>query len=192
MQKNKKKNRGFMFIILSGASGSGKDTVKKELLERIDNLTTIPSFTTRSPRDEEDKKRYFFVTEQEFKELIKNGEVYEYSIHHGNYYGTSKKELDKKISSGFSVIKDIDVNGTMNLVKTFKDIMKVVTIFLKVDKKELQDRLRKRGTSKEEIELRLSRVDYEEQYIDSYDYVIVNDNLEKTVNEIEKIIEKEK
>lgn len=181
-----------MLVILSGVAGSGKDTVKQELMKRISNLTTIKSYTTREPRnDKDDLNRYFFVTEDEFLKLIDQGAFYEYSIHHNNYYGTSKEELDSQISKGKIVIKDIDVNGTRDLIDIFKDKLKVITIFLKVDKEELYNRLIERGETEESANLRLSRKEYEESLLTMYDYVVHNDDLEKTLNIIEKIIDEE-
>ena len=178
-----------MLVILSGVSGSGKDTVKAELLNRINNLTTIKAYTTREPRDEdEDLSRYFFVSKEEFQDLISGERLYEYSEHHNNFYGTSKNELDRNISEGKIVIKDIDVNGTKDLIDVFREGLKVVPIYLKVEKDELYKRIINRGATKEEADLRLSRFEYEESFIPIYDYVVYNDNLEKTVNIIEKII----
>ena len=173
-----------MLVILSGVSGAGKDTIKKELIKRMEDVISLPSFTSRKPRNgEKEGIQYHFITKEEFIEKIKNGEFYEYDIHHEHYYGTSKKLMNEKIQSGKIIVKDIEVNGTKNLIKTLKDETKLVTIFLKVDKEELKRRLINRGDnlSPAEMELRLSRLDYEESKINLYDYVIKNDDLEKTV-----------
>ena len=183
-----------MLVILSGVAGAGKDTVKKELLKRMSNVVTIPSFTSRNPREGDvPGKTYYFVSKKEFEEKIQNGEFYEYNIHHNNYYGTSKKILNEEISKGNIIVKDIEVNGTENLVKLLHNDMKIVTIFLKVDKEELRHRLENRidKASKEEIDLRLSRFEYEESKIGNYDYMIKNNNLEKTVKIVMHIIEEE-
>jgi guanylate kinase len=184
-----------MLVLLSGVSGSGKDTIKKELIKRMGNVVSLPSFTDRKPRDGEiDGQAYCFVTTQEFKEMIKNNELYEYDIHHENYYGTSKKFMNEKIKSGKIIVKDIDVNGVENLIKLLKDEVKLVTIFLRVPKAELKRRIKNRDSSisDEELNLRLSRFEYEESKMNIYDYVINNDNLEKTLKEIINIIEKNK
>lgn len=183
-----------MLVILSGVAGSGKDTIKKELLKRMDNIITMPSYTDRVPRlGEENGKIYNFVSTEEFEEKIKSGEFYEYSVHHENYYGTSKKILNEKIKEGKVIVKDIEVNGTENLLKIFKNKFKIVTIFLRVPKEELKVRLKNRvkKTNLKEIELRLNRFDYEESKIGLYDYVIKNDDLEKTVQIIMAIIKNE-
>ena len=183
-----------MLVLLSGVSGAGKDTIKKELIEKMENIESLPSFTDRTPRETDiPGQTYNFVTTQEFKKMINNEELYEYSIHHEHYYGTSKKLLNEKINNGKIIVKDIEVNGVENLVKLLGEEIKIVTIFLKVPKDELKRRLKQRldKLSLEEIELRLNRLEYEESKISMYDYVIKNNNLEKTVNIIMEIIKNE-
>ena len=100
-----------MLVILSGVSGAGKDTIKKELIKRMENVISLPSFTSRGPRPgEEEGIQYHFISKEEFKEKINNGEFYEYDLHHENYYGTSKKLMNEKIQSGKIIVKDIEVN----------------------------------------------------------------------------------
>lgn len=181
-----------MLVILSGVAGAGKDTIKREIIKRMDNVKSIPAYTTRPPREGDiPGQTYVFLSKEEFEEKIRNNEIYEYDIHHNHYYGTSKKFLDEGAKSGI-VIKDIDVNGTEILKNTLKDI-KIVTIFLRVPKEELRHRLENRvdKPSEGEIILRLNRFDYEESKISLYDYVLKNDNLEKAVNIIEEIIRQE-
>ena len=183
-----------MLVLLSGVSGAWKDTIKNELIKRMDNVVSMPSYTDRQPREGEvNGQIYNFITTQEFEERIKNNEFYEYSVHHEHYYGTSKEILNKTIESGKIIVKDIEVNGTENLLKIFKNNMDIVTIFLRVPKDELRRRLEHRieKASLKEIELRLNRFDYEESKIGIYDYVLKNDNLEKTVQIIMTIIENE-
>ena len=183
-----------MLVILSGVSGAGKDTIKKKLLKRNSQIVTLPSFTDREIRKGEvDGGNYHFVTTEEFKRMIKDKELYEYNIHHNHYYGTSRKLLNQRIEQGNIIVKDIDVNGTENLVKLLDKDVKVVTIFLKVPKEELRRRLEHRvdKPSAQEIELRLSRFEYEESKIGTYDYVIQNDNVEKTTRIIMAIIRNE-
>ena len=184
-----------MLVILSGVSGAGKDTIKKEIIKRMKNVISLPSFTSREPREgEEEGIQYHFITKEQFKEKIKNEEFYEYDLHHENYYGTSKKLMNEKINNGKIIVKDIEVNGTENLIKKLGNDTKLVTIFLKVDKEELKNRLINRGDnlSEADMQLRLGRLEYEESKIGLYDYVIKNDNLEKTVQIIMTIIENEK
>jgi len=183
-----------MLVLLSGVSGAGKDTIKKELIKRMDNVTSMPSYTDRQPRPGEvDGEIYNFISTEEFENKIKEDEFYEYSVHHEHYYGTSKKILNEKIESGKIIVKDIEVNGTENLLKLLKGNIDIVTIFLRVPKEELRRRLEHRveKASIKEIELRLNRFDYEESKIGIYDYVLKNDDLEKTVQIIMTIIENE-
>ena len=183
-----------MLVILSGVSGAGKDTIKKELIKREDNIVTIPSFTDRPMRaNDVEGGTYHFVSTEEFERMINDNELYEYNVHHEHYYGTSKKVFNEKVKEGKIIVKDIDVNGTENLVKLLEKDMKVVTIFLRVPKEELERRLKNRidKPSPKEIRLRLNRFDYEESRINLYDYVLKNDNLEKTVQIISTIIKNE-
>ena len=184
-----------MLVILSGVSGAGKDTIKKELMKRMENVVSLPSYTSRNPRNgEEEGVQYHFISKEEFLERINNNEFYEYDLHHENYYGTSRKLLNEKISSGKIIVKDIEVNGTENLIKLLKNETKLVTIFLRVEKEELRKRLIQRDPeiTEDEINLRLGRLDYEESKINIYDYMIKNDDFEKTVQIIMAIIENEK
>ena len=183
-----------MLVLLSGVSGAGKDTIKKELIKRMENVESLPSFTDRAPRiGEVEGQIYHFVETEEFERMIEAGELYEYDVRHERYYGTSKKLMNEKIKSGKIIVKDMDVNGTENLIKLLKNDVKVITIFLRVPKEELRKRLENRidKPSPKEIMLRLNRFDYEESKIDLYDYVIKNNNLEKTVNIIMTIINQE-
>ncbi len=183
-----------MLVILSGVAGAGKDTIKKELIKRMSNVVTIPSYTDRPKRPGDvEGGTYNFVTTEQFEEMIKNNELYEYNVHHNHYYGTSKKIFNDTVKEGKIIVKDIDVNGTENLINILKDDMKVVTIFLRVPKDELENRLKNRidKPSIKEIQLRLNRFDYEESKIGIYDYVLKNDDLEKTTQIIMTIINNE-
>ena len=183
-----------MLVILSGVAGAGKDTIKKELIKRMENVESLPSYTSRSIRGGDvEGETYNFVSREEFEKMIENGEFYEYDIHHNQYYGTSRKLLNDKIKSGKIIVKDIDVNGTEHLKELLGNDTKVVTIFLRAPKEELKHRLENRidKPSPQEIILRLNRFDYEESRINLYDYVLKNNDLEKTVQIIMTIIENE-
>lgn len=183
-----------MLVLLSGVSGAGKDTIKKELIKRMENVISLPSYTDRLLRPGDIAgETYNFITTQEFEKMIENNELYEYNIHHEHYYGTSKKLMNEKIQSGKIIVKDIDVNGVENLINILKQDTKVVTIFLRVPKENLIKRLKDRVDKPDlkEIKLRMNRFDYEESRIGMYDYVLKNNNLEKTVQIIETIIKNE-
>ena len=183
-----------MLVILSGVAGAGKDTIKKELIKRMENVESLPSYTSRPIREGDvEGGTYHFISREEFETMIENEEFYEYDIHHNQYYGTSRKLLNEKIKSGKIIVKDIDVNGTEHLKELLGNDTKVVTIFLRVPKEELKHRLENRidKPSPQEIILRLNRFDYEESRISLYDYVLKNNDLEKTVRIIMTIIENE-
>lgn len=183
-----------MLVILSGVAGAGKDTIKQELIKRMENVESMPSYTSRQPRPGEvEGKTYHFVSKEKFEEMIKQGEFYEYDIHHNNYYGVPKKILNEKMKDGKIIVKDVDVNGTENLIKLLKNDTKIITIFLRVPKEELRRRLEERAEkpNEEEVILRLNRFDYEESKISLYDYVLKNNDLEKTVQIIMTIINNE-
>ena len=183
-----------MLVILSGVAGAGKDTIKKELIKRMENVESLPSYTSRPMREGDvEGGTYHFVSKEEFEKMIENKEFYEFDIHHNHYYGTSRKLLNDKIKSGKIIVKDIDVNGTEHLIELLGNDTRVVTIFLRVPKEELRHRLENRvdKPSPQEIILRLNRFDYEESRINLYDYVLKNNDLEKTVQIIMTIIENE-
>lgn len=183
-----------MLVILSGVAGAGKDTIKKELIKRMENVESLPSYTSRPIREGDvEGKTYCFVSREEFEKMIENKEFYEYDVHHNQYYGTSKKLLNEKIKSGKIIVKDIDVNGTEHLKELLGKDTKVVTIFLRVPKEELKHRLENRidKPSPEEINLRLDRFEYEESKINLYDYVLINNDFEKTLQIIMTIIKNE-
>ena len=183
-----------MLVILSGVSGAGKNTIKEALIKRMERVDSLPSYTSRAKREGDiEGKDYIFVNKEEFEKMIENEELYEYDVHHNEYYGTSRKLLNEKMRSGKIIVKDIDVNGTEHLKELLGQDTKVVTIFLRVPKEELRHRLENRidKPNPQEIILRLNRFDYEESRIGMYDYIIKNNNLEKTVNIIQTIIENE-
>ena len=183
-----------MLVLLSGVSGAGKDTIKKKIIETMNSVISLPSYTDREVRPGDiPGQTYNFVSRDEFERMIRDNELYEYDMHHEHDYGTSRKLMNEKIESGKIIIKDIEVNGVENLLKILKQDTKVITIFLRVPKEVLRKRLENRidKPSKEEIDLRLSRFEYEESKLAMYDYVIKNNDLNKTVEIVKEIIEQE-
>lgn len=180
-----------MLVIFSGGSGVGKNTVIAELIKTGDFLL-MPTYTTRAKRPLEcEGNPYCFLTEEEFKQKISENELYEYENVHGNYYGTSKLLLKKSMALGKILLKDIDVLGTQNLVKSIGKDVKIITLFLKVKSKDvLKERLIERKET--EIEKRLSRYEMEMSYCDKYDYIITNNDLVETKNIVLKIVDAEK
>lgn len=176
-----------MLVIFSGGSGVGKNTVISELI-KSGGFALLPTYTTRDKRvGESEGNPYCFLTDAEFKQKIEENELYEYENVHGHYYGTSKLLLKEKLSLGKILLKDIDVLGTQNLVKSIGKDVKIITLFLKVDSKEvLKQRLIERRET--EIEKRLARYEMEMSFCDRYDYIITNNDLLSTKNLVLKIV----
>lgn len=181
--------RNILFV-LSGPSGVGKGTVAKILAER-DEIALSISCTTRSPRTgEKDGKEYFFISKQEFSDLIENGGLLEYSEHFGNFYGTPKDFVLKNLENK-DVLLEIDVNGGLKVKENFPEAVLIMLAPPSVD--EVYNRLVKRNTeSLEKIEQRMKRIGYELDKSKFYDYVVVNDKIEDAVKEIEQILNIEK
>lgn len=177
-----------MLIIMSGSAGVGKNTIINELLSEYNNLTLMTTVSTRKMRPGEEQGRpYYFVSKEEFEEMEARGEMLETCPIHGNLYGTSRKILEEKTREGKVLIKDIDVEGTLNLKKLLPD---VVAIYLKPKNIDvLRERLVGRG--EKDIDLRLRRYEYEEEMSKNYDYVLVNDKMEDTLRIIREILKEE-
>lgn len=178
-----------MLLLISGCSGSGKNTIIKKLMERNENIKFLKSCTTRSPRPGEDS--YIYLTKEEFDTKLKNNEIFEYEEIHQNFYGTlnsSLEEVENSHDSGIHFAKDIGVLGQINMARALKGKTPVLSIFLTVPKKELIKRLEARG--EKQIDLRLSRMEFEMGYLDNFDVVIRNLDIDKTVTRIEKLIKK--
>ena len=176
-------------IIVSGPSGSGKSTVTKIVKDKL-NIPLSISATTRNPRDGEiDGKDYFFLSEEEFKNKIANDEFYEYAEVHGNYYGTLKKTVEENLDKGLNVILEIDVQGALIAKEKKKDA--VLVFFRTKDMDILEKRLRDRKTDSEEvIQTRLKNAKTELKYEDKYNYTIINENLDDSIQELINIIER--
>ena len=180
-----------VLIVLSGPSGVGKGTIAKKLVERNPNISLSISCTTRNPRDGEvDGREYFFIDKSKFNEKIESDGFLEYSNHFENYYGTPKDFVMEKLKIK-DVLLEIDVNGGLNVKKSYQDALLIMITPPSVS--ELEKRLICRNTeSLEKIKLRMQRIDYELEKASLYDYTVVNDDLEQAIVEIEKIIELEK
>jgi len=165
-------------LLLSGPSGCGKSSLLKEVYKVIDNYYFSISTTTREPRTgEQNGVDYYFVSKEEFKQDIDNGDFLEWAEVHGNYYGTSLKPINQALEESKLVIFDIDVQGFEQVIQKLKAI--TTTVFITTPTiDELEKRLYNRDTdSKEVIENRIKNAKVEIEYIDQYDYFIVNDDL---------------
>lgn len=183
-----------MLFVFSAPSGTGKTSIYKEILFNNPEIEFSVSATTRKKREgETDGKDYFFLEKDEFLKRIDKGEFVEYEkLFNDNYYGTLKSYIDGKISEGKDVIFDLDVKGALSIKRIYSD--KAVLIFIKPPNKNvIKERLEKRGTeSAEIIENRLSRFDFEMEKINEFNYVVINDDLKKAINEVQEIINKYK
>ncbi len=180
-----------LLVVLSGPSGVGKGTVAKKLVESDRNVALSISCTTRKPRKGEvDGREYFFIDKEEFLSKANEGGFLEYSNHFENYYGTPKDFVLKMLKDK-DVLLEIDVNGGLAVKENFKDAILIMLEPPSVE--EVRKRLIKRNTeSEEKINLRMKRMEFELEKRALYDYSVVNDDLNKTVENIREIINKEK
>ena len=185
-------NNKAKLIIFTGPSGVGKGTMLTDFFKRVDNKIVYSiSNTTRAPRDGEiNGMHYFFISKEEFEQMIKEEQFLEYACYSGNYYGTNKKFVDEKISQGKSVLLEIELQGALQVMKKRPD---AVTIFIKPPAfEELENRLRGRHTETEEaIQKRLAAAKEELKNINKFHYIIENDIVDKAVDELIEIYNKE-
>ena len=180
-------------LVLSGPSGAGKSSLLKGIMGDIGDFYFSISTTSRKAREnEKDGVEYFFVDKKTFKQEIKDQQFLEYASVHGNYYGTSLKPVYKALIEGKLVIFDIDVQGHEAIRKILPDL--TTSVFISpLSKKILKKRLYSRATDSEEvIENRLKKADEELRFINTYDYFLINDNLEKTTQSLLKIAQSAK
>ena len=179
-------SKGKLFVI-SGASGVGKSTVLKRVMEQRNDLTFSVSATTRLPRPGEvDGVSYYFITREEFEQRIAQGDFLEYDEHHAVLYGTLNSQILEKQEHGH-VILDIEPNGAFNVRKARPDA--VLIFIMPPSREELERRLRSRGdTSEEQILIRMGRADWEMEQGAKYDYVVINDQVDACADQILKII----
>ena len=175
-------------IVLSGPSGAGKSTVLFKAIEGRNDICFSTSVTTRNPRPgEQDGREYFFINHERFKEMIANDELLEYAMYVENYYGTPRAYVEEKMNSGFNVVLDIEVQGARQVKDKMPEAVKIFIIPPSID--ELAARLRGRGTDTEEaIQGRLARARQEYAEADFYDYIIVNDDVERAAAELNAIM----
>ena len=177
-------------IIFSAPSGSGKTTIVKHLLTNNPDLGFSISASTRDKRGrtEQNGKDYYFLSPVEFRKKIDSNEFVEWEeVYEGNFYGTLKSEIDRIWREGKNVIFDVDVKGGLNLKKYFGD--KALSVFVKVPSLEvLKDRLNDRGTeTPESLSRRLFKAQFEMGFSDKFDVVLVNENLDKSLREAQKL-----
>lgn len=187
-----KSNRRGSLIVLSGPSGSGKGTILSSLVKENKNVWVSISCTSRSVRgSEQNGIDYYFLTREEFEKKIKDNGFLEYAEYNGNYYGTPKEEIEKKLENGIDVILEIEVQGALKIKKLVKEA--IFIFILPPSMEELKSRLEKRGTETEEKILKRFKTAYQEiNELNKYNYVVVNDEVGKAVDKINAILKAEK
>ncbi|HRX91301.1 MAG TPA: guanylate kinase [Candidatus Izemoplasmatales bacterium] len=187
-----KLNERGLLVVMSGPSGVGKGTIRKALFQIPDNnFCYSVSMTTRKPREgERDGIDYFFVSREEFEQHIKNGEMLEYAEFVGEYYGTPRSFIEKKLSEGKEVIMEIEVQGALQVREKMPEA--VFIFIVPPSKQALYDRLIKRGTEANDvIQKRIVKAEREFILAYKYDYIVVNDDVENAADRIYAIIRAE-
>ena len=185
-------NRKGLLLVVSGPSGAGKGTICKALLNKNDQIKLSVSATTRKPRNGEvHGVNYFFIEKEEFTKVIENGEFLEYAQIYDNFYGTPKAAIIECLEKGQDVILEIEMQGARQIKEVYPE--GVFIFVLPPSLEELKSRIVGRGTeTQEEIEKRFSCAFEEINQIVNYDYFIVNEDIEKSVSDVEAIICAEK
>ncbi len=179
-------------VVISGPSGAGKDTIVSRLLEKDECFSLSVSATTRAPRGEEvDGENYYFLTVEQFEEKISNDGFVEFAKYGSNYYGTLKSDVQARIENGKTVILVIEVNGAANIKKMYPGSLSI--FIMPPSESVLEKRLRDRQTESEEAILK--RMDIAKTEISKskdYDYIVVNDELDKAVEDAYEIIKNQR
>lgn len=184
-------NNGLL-IVISGPSGAGKGTVCNAYLEKHKDTMMSISVTTRTPRfNEEEGKNYFFKDEATFKGMIDNGDFLEYANVYGNYYGTPRKYVLNKLKEGNDIFLEIDIQGALQVKERYDE--GIFVFIVPPTMEELKRRIVKRGTeSAEKVYKRFQSAFEELNFINRYNYIVINDDVENAVSKLEAIVEAEK
>ncbi|HEV2836918.1 MAG TPA: guanylate kinase [Pyrinomonadaceae bacterium] len=188
---NSTASRGTLFVV-SSPSGGGKGTIIRHVLEVVPNLSYSVSFTTRAPRHGEvDGREYFFVSREVFEGMVAAGEFLEWACVHGNLYGTAKRQVREETAAGLDIVLEVDVQGAESVQQLPLDS---VSIFILPPSFEvLRERLIARGTdTPEELEVRLRNAPQELRQYSAFDYVIINDEVERASAQLASIIDAER
>ena len=182
------KQQGILAVV-SGFSGAGKGTIMKALLEKHDNYALSISATTRKPREGEVHGReYFFLSVEEFEELIEKDQLIEHARYVSNYYGTPRSYVEEKMAEGKDVILEIEIQGALKVKEKFPETLLVFIVPPTAE--ELKKRLIGRGTETMElIETRMARAVEEAEVMDAYDYILVNETVDKAVEDLHNLIQ---
>ncbi len=183
----KKQTRGSLFV-LSGPSGAGKGTLRKKMFQKVPGISFSISCTTREPRDgEREGIDYHFITAEEFQSRFERGEFLEHAEVHGHFYGTLRDDAVRVLDSGSDILLEIDVQGALQVREKMPE--SILLFVAPPSFEELEQRLRDRGTESEErLQVRLRNARWEMGKAALYDYVIINDDIERAAGELEGII----
>lgn len=184
-------NKGLL-IVYTGASGVGKGTIMKKLLLSGSNNKFSISVTTREPRSgEKDGREYHFISHNEFKSMIQTNSLLEYAQYCDNFYGTPRREVELMLSKGYNVFLEIEVQGGLQVKKNYPECISIFIMPPSIE--ELESRLRGRGTESESvIQKRLDRALTELNFAPTYDYTVINYDVDKSVRDIMRIINNER
>lgn len=179
-------------MAVSGFSGAGKGTIMKKMLEKYPHYALSVSATTRQPREgEQEGVDYFYKSEEEFQRMIENEELLEYAGYVGHYYGTPRAYVEKMLKSGRNVLLEIEVQGALKVKEKNPDMLLAFVVAPSVE--EIRNRLNGRGTESEQvIEERMAQIKREVQIIPKYDYLIVNEDVDRSVEILNNIVESER
>lgn len=182
------KQQGILAVV-SGFSGAGKGTIMKALLGKYDNYALSISATTRKPREGEVHGReYFFLSVEEFEAMIENDQFIEHARYVSNYYGTPRSYVEEKMAEGKDVILEIEIQGALKVKEKFPETLLVFVVPPTAE--DLKNRLIGRGTeTMDVIESRMDRALEEAEEMESYDYILVNDTVEKAVEDLHNLIQ---
>lgn len=179
-------SRGILFV-MSGPSGTGKGTICEELLKREDIFLSVSSTTREKRKGETDGVTYNYTTTADFEDMINKGEMLEYAVYNGNYYGTPRKTVEKMLAEGTNVLLEIEVQGALKVKKLFEDANLIFVV--PPSMQELKRRLIERGRETEEqIEERMQTAKWELGQSGKYNYIVVNDVLERCTQEVCSIL----
>lgn len=176
-------------IFISGSSGAGKNTVINNIVEKSSDYKFLVSNTSRERRESDRKVgQYKFVTKEEFEAKIEKGEILEYDIFNGNYYGVDKESIISEKDKGIVLLKDLTVKGVLNCMDLLKNVMPMYSVFITEKKSVLKKRLKKRGEKPNSIKRRLKVYKDEHRMIPFYNYLIQNTHLDLTLRHMDAII----
>ena len=177
-----------ILTVVSGFAGAGKGTIMNTLIRDYPGYALSVSATSRRPREgEKEGVNYFFKTREEFEEMIKNDEFLEHAEYVGNYYGTPRAFVEKKLNEGLNVLLEIEIQGAMQIKKAFPDSLLV--FIMPPSAAILKERLTNRGTeSPEVIDKRMHRAVAESEGIENYDFIVINDEVDKCTETLHNII----